>query len=151
MSPMLRRNPKLRRGYSLLEMAAAATLVAAVLVPALSVVRDAMATSRELHRRNLLANYAVQKLEEQAADVAKNWTTAAPPLPHDFSADGHANIRFTVTKTDNPGNESLVNQLMQVVVTVYDDADASTTLDAGELQETYRTKVAKMNSYENEL
>ena len=68
----------------------------------------------------------------------------------DFSADGHASIRYVLTKSDDPSDGGLVNQLMNIEVTVYDDEDGDTTLDLNERQETLRTKVAKLNSYENE-
>ncbi|MCG8450751.1 MAG: hypothetical protein MI725_14370 [Pirellulales bacterium] len=137
-----------QRAFSLLEMAAALALIAGTLVPALAVVRDAMATSRETHRRNLLANYAVRILEDQSALVATNWVNAT--INGNFASDGHTNIRYTATKSDATADGGLVNQLMHVEVTVYDDADADMTLDTSELQETYRTKIAKLNSYENE-
>ena len=63
-----------RRGFSLVEMMAATALVAGTLAPALAVMRDAMAVSREGVRRSLVANYAVQVLESQAALVMQNWT-----------------------------------------------------------------------------
>lgn len=145
---MFTQKPKSRRAFSLLEMAAASALIAGTLVPALVVVRDAMATSREMHRRNLLANYAVRILEDHAALVAANWVNTT--VNGDFSADGHANIRYIVTKSDDPSDGGIVNQLIHVEVVVFDDTDTDTTLDANEMRITYRTKVAKLNSYENE-
>lgn len=136
------------RGFSLLEMAVAAALVTGTLVPALAVIRDSMAKSREMHQSGLLANYAVQMLEDQVALAARNWTNAT--LSGNFSGDGHSEIRYTATKSDDPGDGGIVGQLMSVSVTVYEDANNNTTLDTGELQETYRTKVAKLNTYENE-
>ncbi len=143
------RNSKLpARGFSLLEMLVAAALVTGTVVPALAVIRDAMAQSRVMYRQHLLANYAVQILEDQAGFVATNWTNGT--ISGDFAADGHGNIRYTLTKSDDPSDGGLVGQLMNLVVTVYDDADGNDLLGASELRETYRTKVAKMNSYENE-
>jgi len=147
-------------GFSLLEMVAAAALVTGTMVP-LVVIRDSMTQSRDLHHRKLLANYAVHKLEDQAADVAfgdgpedihTNWTNAiaASPESGDITADDHENIRYIITSSDNPADGGLTGQLMNIEVTVYDDADGDDTFDAGEIQETYRTKVAKLNSYENE-
>lgn len=137
-----------RRGFSLLEMVTAAALMAAILVPALSVMRDAMAKSRNLHRRSLLANYAVRVLEEQCATVAGNWATGVDT--GSFVSEGHANIRFDVTKSDTIVDGGLPDQLMHIQVTVYDDVDADVTLDSNELRVDYRTKVAKLNTYENE-
>ncbi len=134
----------------MLEMVAAAALVTGTMVPALSVIRNSMSQSRELHRRHLVANYAVRILEEQAALAATNWTNET--VTGDFSAapDSHPEIRYTLTKSDDPADGGLVNQLMNIDITAYDDADGDDTLDTGELQETYRTKVAKLNTYENE-
>ncbi len=137
-----------RNGFSLLEMVAAAALVTSITVPALSVVRDAMAKSRDLNRQNLLANYAVRILEDQTALVATNWVNET--INGNFAADGYTKVRFVGTKSDAVANGGLPNQLMHIQITVYDDANASSTLDAAELQVNYRTKVAKLNSYENE-
>lgn len=137
-----------RRGFSLLEMLAAAALVTGTVVPALTVIRDAMATSRDLHRRQLLANYAVRILEDRAAYVSTNWFNVV--VDNDFSTDGHENIRYTLIQSDDPSDGGITDQLMNLEVTVYDDGDGDDSLDVGELQEVYRTKVAKLNSYENE-
>lgn len=147
-SSILRKSKTSILGFSLLEMLAAAALVTGTVVPALSVIRDAMTQSRELHRRHLLANYAVRLLEDHTAYVAKNWINTT--TTGNFSADGHASINYTLTRSDAVIDGGLVNQLMNLEVTVYDDADGDSTLDVGEIQETYRTKVAKLNSYENE-
>lgn len=136
------------RAFSLLEIAAASALIAATLVPALALVRDAMAVSREMHRRSLLASYAVRILEDQSALVATNWINET--VTGDFSSDGHSDVHYIVTKSDDPGDGGIVDQLIQVEVIVFDDADEDATLDSNELRETYRTKVAKLNSYENE-
>ena len=135
-------------GFSLLEIVTASALVASILVPALSVMRDAMAQSREVNRRNLLANYAVRILEDQLALTATNW--ASSTVSGNFSSDGYPNVRYTVTKSDNPADGGLTNQLMHIQTTVYDDADQDAMLDVGELKVNYRTKVAKLGSYENE-
>ncbi len=142
------RRIKQHSGFSLLEMLAAAALVTGTVVPALAVIRDSMAKSRDLHQQQLLGNYAVRILEEQTAYAATNWTNET--ITGSFSADGHGSIRYTLTKSDAPADGGLVSQLMNIVVTVYDDADGDSTLDVSEIQETYRTKVAKLNTYENE-
>ena len=145
---MVSQRERTTRGFSLLEMAAASVIVAGSIVPALALVRDAMATSRDLHRRNLLANYAIHILEERIAIVATNWSSVT--TTGDFAADGHADIRFSATTSDDPSDGGITGQLMSVEVTVYDDQDADDSLDTGELRETYRTKIAKLNNYENE-
>jgi len=137
-----------RRGFSLLEMVAAAVLMTSIIAPALAVMRDSMANSRDLNRRNLLANYAVRILEDQSSLVATNWVNET--ISGNFTSDGYPNVRYSATKSDAVANGGLVNQLMHLQVTVYDDANANLTLDSGELRVDYRTKVAKLNSYENE-
>jgi type II secretory pathway pseudopilin PulG len=139
---------RLRAGFSLIEMVVAAALMIGTVAPTLAVIRNAMAQSRELHDRHLLANYAVQIMEAQAGVAAADWTSET--LTGDWSADGHGQIRYTVTKSDNPSDGGIVNKLMSIEVTAFEDADGDTNLDANEMQETYRTKVAKLNTYENE-
>jgi hypothetical protein len=129
-------------------MAMAAALISGVLVPTLSVVRDAMAKSRELNRRNLLANYAVRTLEGQVALTATNWASAN--VTGNYSADGHSSIKYSVTKSDAVASGGIVGQLMHIQVTVYDDIDGDNAADAEELKVAYRTKLAKLLSYENE-
>jgi hypothetical protein len=138
----------IRHGFSLLEMAMASTLVVGTLVPTISVMRDAMAKSRELNRRNLLANYAVSILEAQTAVVMTNWTNST--VTGNFTTDGHATIRYSAVRSDAPASGGLSDQLMHIQVTVFDDTDGDTTLDSNELSVLFRTKVARLQSYEDE-
>lgn len=145
---MTRPYHKPRRAFSLLEMAMAATLVAGTLVPTMSVMRDAMAKSRDLSRRNLMSNYAVSVLESQAATTMLNWTTATSS--GNFSSDGHAMLRYAASRSDAPADGGLTGQLMHIQVRVYDDTDGDSTFDANELSVLYRTKLARLQSYEDE-
>ncbi len=132
----------------MLEMVMAATLVTGTLVPTMAVMREAMAKSRDLNRRNLLSNYAVSVLESQAATAMTNWTSAT--TAGNFTADGHVQIRYNVTRSDDPASGGITGQLMHIQVTVFDDADNDSTADATELSVLYRTKVARLQSYEDE-
>lgn len=136
------------RGFSLLEMTMAAALVAGTLVPTMAVMRDAMAKSRELSRRNLMSNYAVSVLESQAASTMLNWTTST--VTGNFSGDGHPNLRYTASRSDAPADGGLTGRLMHVQVRVFDDADQDSMFDATELSVLYRTKLARLQSYEDE-
>lgn len=107
-----------------------------------------MSKSRDLSRRNLLANYAVRTLEKQMSLTATNWSSAS--AGGDFSADGHASIKFKYTKSDAPSNGGITGQLMHIQITCYDDDDGDNIPDADELQVNFRTKLAKLQSYENE-
>ncbi len=135
-------------GFSLLEMVFATALLAGTLAPALAVMRDAMALSRETTVRSLLSNYAVQKLEEHAALGIGSWTNGSDS--NTFSGDGHPEIAFSVTRSDNPVNGGITGSLMHIQVTVFEDLDNDLNPDAGELQVSMRTKIAKLGTYENE-
>jgi prepilin-type N-terminal cleavage/methylation domain-containing protein len=137
-----------RRGFSLLEMIAATALTAGTLAPALAVMRDAMAVSREGAKRNLLANYAVKVLEEQSAIVMQNWTNATSS--GNFSSDGNNTLKWIAVKSDAPASGGLTNRLMHIQVTTYEDANGNSAADSTELKVNFRTKVAKLLSYESE-
>jgi hypothetical protein len=138
---------KRHRGLSMVEVTAAIVLVGGTLVPSLAVMRDAMAVSREGIKRHLLANYGVQLLETQCAVVMRNWSTTT--LTGNMSADGYASVRYSIARSDAVASGGLVNQLMNIQVTVYYDDDGDSTLDSNELKIVYRTKVAKLFSYQN--
>ncbi len=146
---MQRRAEKRQRtAFSLLEMVMASTLLAGSLVPTLAAIRDAMAKSRDLSRRNLLSNYAVSILESKTALNMYTWSNSN--TIGNFAIDGHPKVRFIEVSSDDPADGGIVNQLMHIQVTVFDDADGDSTLDSNELQVTFRTKIAKLESYENE-
>ena len=136
-----------RRGLSLLEVVAAAVLTAGTLVPSLDVIRSGMSISREGVTRHLLANYATQTLENHCAIVMRSWTSTT--ATGNFSGDGYSSIRYSVTRSDAVASGGLVNQLMHIQVTVFSDANGNSTWDSGELKAYYRTKVAKLYSYQN--
>lgn len=135
-------------GFSLLEMVAAAALLAGTLVPAIAAMREGMRVSREATRRNLLATYAVQVMEQQGAQAMRDWTNAT--TTGDFAVDGYANLRYTTTRSDSAGAGGIVGRLMNIEATVYDDENGDSNLTAGELNVVFRTKVSKLLSYENE-
>jgi hypothetical protein len=144
-----RRPPRTpRRAFSLVEMVAATALMAATLAPALAVMRDAMAVSREGVKRNLLANYAMKVLEEQSALVMQNWTGGT--ATGNFASDGNSTLRYIATKSDAPASGGLTNRLMHIQVTTFEDANGNSAADASELKINFRTKVAKLLTYENE-
>lgn len=136
------------RGFSLVEMLAATALMAGTVAPALAVMRDAMAISRESTRRQLLSLYAVQALENHTALTMQNWANGSASMS--AALDGQPNIRMQIIKSDAVVDGGLPNRLMHLRVVAFDDADADSTLDASELAVRVRTKVAKLTSYENE-
>lgn len=136
------------RAFSLLEMAAATAILAATLVPALAVLRDSMAISRESATRALLTNYAVLKVEENAAIAIATWSEGT--ITEDFSSDGNPNIVSITSTSDDVIDGGIVDELMAVEVTVFEDLDGDTTVDNDEISISMRTKVAKLQSYVNE-
>jgi len=103
--------------------------------------------AENIDTRHLLLVYGVSKMEEQLAVVAASWTTGN--ANGDFAADGHANVRYSVVRTDNPASGGITNRLMSITVTTYSDDDGDDTMDANEMQTTLTTKIGKFVSYEN--
>ena len=135
------------KGYSLLEVVLASTICATALVPALAFLRDGTVLTDTIDKRHLLLIYGVTTMEEQMAVVAANWTEGT--TSGDFATDGHANIRYTVTRSDDPASGGIVDRLMSISVTTYNDDDGDDTLDAAEMRTILTTKVGKLVTYEN--
>jgi hypothetical protein len=129
-------------------MVAATALVAGTLAPALAVMRDALAASRESYRRSLIANYAAARLESAAATTMQNWTPGT--VTGNLVSEGHAALRYAVSCSDAPAGGGLTGRLMHIQVVVYDDANGNSAQDAAELAVRMRTKVAKLVTYQNE-
>jgi hypothetical protein len=116
----------------------ASALCAVALVPALAIIRDGISFAQQIDKRHQLLLYGVSKLEEQLSTVAAldtAWPGAAPP-PGNFSAEGHPNIRYVVTWSDNP-------------VTTFYDEDGDASQDSTEPSVTLTSKIGKLASYEN--
>jgi hypothetical protein len=135
------------KGYSLLEVVLASTICATALVPALAFLRDGTVLADTIDRRHLLLIYGVTTMEEQMSIVAANWTEGA--INGNFATDGHANIRYTVTRSDDPADGGIAERLMVITVTTYCDDDGDDTLDAAEMRTILTTKVGKLVTYEN--
>jgi hypothetical protein len=144
-SSTCRRRPQ--RGYSLLEVVLATSICTTALVTALALLRDGMTNAGKIDTRHLMLIYGVSKMEEQLAVVAASWTTGS--LTGDFAADGFADIRYSVTRTDAPASGGLTNQLMVVTTTVYSDDNGNDAMDASEMRSTFTTKIGKMSNYQS--
>ena len=141
-----RRRSKTHRGFSLVEVIGATALLAGTLTPTLEAMRAAMAQSREMTVRRLLANYAVRVLEEQIATSMQAWPSGTNT--GDFAVDGQAAIRFVAVTSDASVDGGIPGRLMHVAVTVYEDADGDDALDTGELNVQFRTKIASLLTYD---
>ncbi|HEX3599082.1 MAG TPA: hypothetical protein VHU84_03005, partial [Lacipirellulaceae bacterium] len=134
-----------RLAYSLLEVVMASGICASALVPALAVMRDGMALGEIIDTRHLLLLYGVSKMEEQLAVVGATWATGT--VTGNFASDGQSSIRYSVTRSDSAANGGITNQLMNVSVTTFNDANGNGVMDTGEARLTFTTKVAKLVSY----
>lgn len=118
----------------------------ATLVPAVEFIRYGMERSLDDDRRQLLALYAVSQVEERLGVVAASWSKGT--LVGDYAADGHADIRFETTCSDEVASGGIVNRLMDIRSTVYYDANADDAWTAGEMRCVFRTKIGKFATYE---
>jgi len=133
--------------YSLLEVVLATGICAGALVPALALLRDGMQLAERIDTRHLLLICAISKMEEQMAIVAANWTRGT--FHGNFSADGHATIRYTVSCSDDPADGGIAGRLMSVMVTTFRDEDGNNLMDSHEMHTTLTTKIGKFASYES--
>ena len=137
-----------RPGNSLLEVVLASVLLAVALVPALRLVRDSLALGREVQAREQLTTFSTSKLEEHLALIGANWQTG--DYAGDFSAEGEPKLRFLVRRSDSSGDGGIVDQLMAVTATTWQDLDGDGFLDGGEPSVVLGGKVAKTASYQDE-
>jgi hypothetical protein len=135
------------KAYSLLEVVLASAICATALVPALALLRDGMLVTEEIDTRHMLLIYGVQKMEEQLAVVAATWTTAS--AAGDFAAEGHASIRFSLTRSDSAVSGGITDRLMSITVTTYNDDDGDDSLDSDEPRAVLTTKISKLATYES--
>ncbi len=134
-----------RRGHTLLEVVLAGALLATALVPALRLMRDGLALSRRIETQELLTTFCTSKLEEHLALCGADWQTGA--YPGDFTAEGYANLRFIVTRSDFSVDGGITDQLMALTATAWEDSNGSGTVDAGEPSVVLSSKLAKLATY----
>jgi hypothetical protein len=142
------RAPGRRRGQSLLEVVAAATIIAVALVPALRMMRDSLKVSRDIETAELMTTLAVSKLEEQMALSSATWSLAAET--GNYASLGRSDVRFDVTKTDADGAGGVPDALMVLTVTVWSDKNGNAGKDGNEPGVTFATKISKLLGYQNQ-
>jgi hypothetical protein len=143
-----RSKPRGRRtAYSLLEVVLASGLCASALVPGLALLRDGVTLAEDISDRHQLLLYGVSMLEEHTAIVAANWIDGT--ATGDFAADGHANMRYIVGRSDDAFNGGIDDRLMNISVTVYRDDDGDDALGAAEMRTVLTTKISRLISYES--
>jgi hypothetical protein len=135
-----------RRGHTLLEVIVAGGMMVVAIVPALGLMRDGAARSRDLEARQLLTTLGVGLLDRELATAAASWQTTT--ASGDFSAEGHANLHYSVVRSDSSSDGGIADRLMTVRVIVWDDWNNDNLATGGEPRAVFRTKIAKLASYE---
>lgn len=150
-TPMFRpgtHRPRRASGQTLLELMLATSLTALAVVPALQLLRTGMDLGQEIETRQILTTFCVSKVEEHLASAGAGWVEAT--ATGNFSSEGYAGMRFQAVRSDDVAAGGIVDRLMVVTATVWEDSDADTQLDASELQVSFMSKVAKMDNYQND-
>jgi len=125
------------------------TILATTLVPALPMLRDAMEQSQRIESLHLVTTLCVSKLEQYLNLNAENWVKGNTTYNGNFSADGHADVLFTVVCSDKEDDGGKNKCLMVIACTVWQDVNANGALDSGEPSVTLATKLAFMARYPN--
>ena len=135
----------LRKGNTLIELVAATTVLAIALVPALRLMRDALAVEEEIEYAAAMSTLCVNQLEQSLAKTEAAWNTTAES--GSYSSLGYSRLKYTVSKSDAPANGGLTNRLIAITATVWDDADSDNVLDTGEKRVQFSSKLAKLAVY----
>ena len=136
------------RGQTLLELIAATTIIGATLVPGLNLMRDSLRISRQIETDTLMATLSVGKLEEYLAKTSANWQ--ATNLTGDYSADGYSQLNYEVIRSHSVVDGGIPDSLMMIQSTIWNDANNNGTLDSGERNVVFASKLARVVSYELE-
>lgn len=138
-----------RRGASLMEVVIAAALIAITLVPALRMIRDGLAQSRQTESRQLVTTLGTGTLEKHLALAGAHWETGS--LTGDFAGDGYPQVRYLVQRSDAPADGGITDRLMAVTATVWEDLDGDAAPGASECRLVFASKVAKLSSYQAQV
>src|SRR3954465_5400660 len=113
--------PVARRGNTLIELVAATTVLGIALVPALRIMRDALAVEEDIEYATAMSTLCASQLEQSLAKTAGAWNTTAES--GSYSSIGYSRLRYSVTKSDAPPSGGLTDQLVAITATVWDDAN----------------------------
>jgi hypothetical protein len=134
-----------RRGNTLIELVAATSIITIALVPALRIMRDALAVEDDMEYARTMSTLCANQLELELAKTAATWATSTDS--GNFSSVGYSFIKYSVTRSDSAGSGGITNQLMAITCTVWNDANSNGTLDSGEKSVQFSTKLAKLAAY----
>jgi len=134
-----RRGP--RRGYTLLELLAAAAIVSATITPALALMRDNMVLTRKIDDYNLLVTLGVGVMERQLALAAADFAESSSS--GDFGSLGRDDLHYQVTQEWSTGAGGIPDRLLVIQVTTWRDGDGDGALNSEETRVQYSTKAAR--------
>ena len=134
-----------RRGNTLIELVAASSIIAIALVPALRIMRDALAVEEDGEYATAMSTLCAGQLEQTLAKTAAAWNTN--PESGNYSSLGYSRLKYSVTKSDAPASGGLTGTLIAVTVIVWDDADSNGVLNVGEKSVQFSSKLAKLAAY----
>ncbi len=130
-----------RSGYTLLELVAANFIVAATLVPATVLIRDGVAYTRRVERRNDMKTFCVSKLEQHSAQATNNFVEVKES--GNFKDLGMPDLAYQVTRTIPGIKAGLPTGLMEISVWVWEDRDADGRLGLQEPFVDMHTRLAQ--------
>jgi Tfp pilus assembly protein PilV len=134
-----------RRGNSLIELIAATTVLAIALVPALRIMRDALAVEEDAEYASAMSTLCVNQLEQSLAKTAAAWNTTTET--GSYASLGYSRLKYSVTKTDAPASGGITGNLIAITATVWDDTNSDGLLTAGEKSVQFSSKLAKLAVY----
>jgi hypothetical protein len=128
-----------------MEVGLAVVLLATTLVPALTLMRRGLEYGRDVERRNAMMTLGTSTLEQYAAATMAVWTTG--PVSGTYAAQGYAELRYDITRSDAAASGGILNRLMALQLTAWHDANNNSVRDAGESHVVLATKVSKVRGY----
>ena len=138
---------KSHNAYSLLEVVIATFLMGLAIIPAMNFMTSAIHAGQELETWNQMNLLAMSKLEEQLSIAAADFVEGSDSGT--FADPGLDGIRFVTSRSTSAASGGIADQLMVLNVTVWDDENGNASIDSGEAQVSYATKLASMTLYQN--
>lgn len=135
-------------GQTLLELVAATIIISTAMVPTLRLTRNSLQTLDRVEQAERCHFFCVSTIEESMMLTSANWQMQ--PRMGDFSSMGWPNYRFQVTISDSPTEGGMPDALAVINTLVWFDENGSGSAEADEVHCRLQTKLAKLQSYENE-
>jgi len=121
-------------------------MMAAVITPALVLVRQQLEMGREIARYQAMETFAASYLEQALAQRAADFH--AFTMAGAVAGTAFSDLRYSVVGSTAPGDGGVSEKLLAVTSTVWRDEDSDTVLDNDEERITLASKLARMTQYE---